>query len=171
MWTVIEEPCLINNKYFAKCQCSCGTVRYVLIYSLLNNISKSCGCAQGELGKLHRVPDSDILGKKFGKLTAIQKVNNRYFLCRCDCGTEIMVSRYYLVSGCTVDCGCSRAERVISEAFSQKWGHWRVMKYVGRISGDYVFECMCDCGTIKNVQWKNLKRGSSKSCGCRGNIV
>ncbi len=28
------------------------------------------------------------------------------------------------------------------------------------------WECLCDCGTVKSVLAKNLKNGSTKSCGC-----
>ena len=29
-----------------------------------------------------------------------------------------------------------------------------------------LWECRCDCGTVKTVQEPNLKNGSTKSCGC-----
>ena len=30
-----------------------------------------------------------------------------------------------------------------------------------------VIECRCICGTIKNVPMRNLREGTSKSCGCK----
>lgn len=51
----------------------------------------------------------DITGDRFGHLTAIRydhKGNYRtYWLCRCDCGKDCVVSRQNLVSGKTLSCG------------------------------------------------------------------
>ena len=32
--------------------------------------------------------------------------------------------------------------------------------------GEWYYECVCECGTRKNISSKSLKRGLSKSCGC-----
>lgn len=29
-----------------------------------------------------------------------------------------------------------------------------------------MWNCICDCGTLKTVRWKSLRGGISKSCGC-----
>lgn len=41
---------------------------------------------------------------------------------------------------------------------------WSVIKYVGK--GYYL--CRCECGSEKNVYGSNLRKGSTKSCGCYG---
>lgn len=33
-------------------------------------------------------------------------------------------------------------------------------------NGGIIWECKCDCGTIKEVHGTSLKSGASKSCGC-----
>jgi len=43
-WTVIEFAFRKNQYIYLKCKCDCGNIRNVLIYSLLNKRSKSCGC-------------------------------------------------------------------------------------------------------------------------------
>lgn len=58
----------------------------------------------------------DLIGRKFGKLTVIERVendrhNHARWLCRCDCGTEKVVAAKHLLSGDTVSCGCYQKER------------------------------------------------------------
>lgn len=57
----------------------------------------------------------DITGKRFGKLVAIQiakkdKRGEYYWLCKCDCGNQKVVSSYKLRSGNTKSCGCFQRE-------------------------------------------------------------
>lgn len=57
------------------------------------------------------------------------------------------------------------SERVASEKL--KFGRWTVLRDVGRTSDRCrVFECICDCGTVRNVRWRSLTSGRSRSCGC-----
>jgi len=61
----------------------------------------------------------DISGQKFGKLVAIspteRRDNNRQviWLCLCDCGNQIEVSRQRLATGHKTNCGCSSHAAVI----------------------------------------------------------
>ena len=49
----------------------------------------------------------------------------------------------------------------------KKFGRLIVLKCVKHESpGDYLWECKCDCGTIKSFRGMNLRSGDSKSCGC-----
>lgn len=53
----------------------------------------------------------DITGKKYGMLTAIERVENyrtqgNYWLCRCDCGNTAIVRKYDLVHLKNHSCGC-----------------------------------------------------------------
>ena len=56
----------------------------------------------------------DLTGKKFGRLTVVEKANNIgkkvAWLCLCDCGNKKVVSSTCLVSGHTKSCGCIRTE-------------------------------------------------------------
>lgn len=60
---------------------------------------------------------SNLSGKKFGSLTAIERVetppgaHNAYWLCRCDCGKHLIVRSDNLVTGHTQrcrECGTTR---------------------------------------------------------------
>lgn len=56
---------------------------------------------------------NDIVGQKFGKLTVIEKTDERYvdgsvlYLCKCECGKEIKSTSSRLKSGHIKACGDS----------------------------------------------------------------
>lgn len=58
----------------------------------------------------------DIIGQKFGRLTVIARhpVNSNdrkaRWICKCDCGNEIVVTGKALRKGTTQSCGCLRRE-------------------------------------------------------------
>lgn len=63
----------------------------------------------------------DLTGKEFGRLRVLALHPERYrygeqtapcWLCRCDCGTEIIVRGCHLRSGNTASCGCARIEKL-----------------------------------------------------------
>lgn len=62
----------------------------------------------------------DITGQRFGRLTAIERTErppyyadkNAYWLCRCECGTEVKVPVQSLLRGKTKSCGCYRRDQM-----------------------------------------------------------
>jgi hypothetical protein len=67
-----------------------------------------------KLKKVYQNTDAKVLGKKFGRLTPIKRINfdegySRY-LCKCDCGNEIEVLGSQLLAGYYRSCGCYRME-------------------------------------------------------------
>lgn len=67
-----------------------------------------------KLKKVYQNTDKKVLGKKFGRLTPIRRINfdkgySRY-LCRCDCGKEIEVLGSQLLAGHYKSCGCYHKE-------------------------------------------------------------
>lgn len=61
----------------------------------------------------------EIVGRTFGKLAVIRKDSDfRYpngahsekYLCRCECGNNLVVAKKNLLNGNTQSCGCSRVE-------------------------------------------------------------
>ncbi len=77
----------------------------------------------------------DIRGRRFNRLTVIGYSHRhhrayRYFwLCRCDCGRESIVSRNELVSGSTGSCGCLGRESRIKHGMSgtREYSCWENM--------------------------------------------
>jgi len=59
----------------------------------------------------------DLTGQKFGRLTVIERVENkgRYvaWKCRCDCGNEVIVRGDVLKCGRTKSCGCLHNEAAV----------------------------------------------------------
>lgn len=49
-----------------------------------------------------------------------------------------------------------------------KVGRWTVLREI-RKKGKKYYECRCDCGTVKEVYYRSLESGKSKSCGCLRN--
>lgn len=85
------------------CRCDCGNLITATITDLRAGRKKSCGCLRKER--------YNIVGQRFGKLTVINKETSgthAKFLCRCDCGRDIVVRGDSLRSGKTVSCGCAK---------------------------------------------------------------
>ena len=87
------------------CRCDCGSIRSVSISDLRNGHTKSCGC----------IKRSNLINRRFGKLLVVKfsniktyknKSSQTQWLCKCDCGNEIVVSGNSLISGNTTSCGC-----------------------------------------------------------------
>lgn len=57
----------------------------------------------------------ELLGKRFGRLTVVAKVESlnyrSRFLCKCDCGNEKLVLGQNLLSGHVQSCGCLHSEK------------------------------------------------------------
>lgn len=65
--------------------------------------------------RLSKSRAKDIAGQKFNRLTVIRYVGSNYrgdaeWLCKCDCGNEIVTTGYRLRNGTTNSCGCLHKE-------------------------------------------------------------
>lgn len=50
---------------------------------------------------------------------------------------------------------------------NKRFGRLLVVKFVGKGKhGEPMWECLCDCGNIKNVSTGHLANGDTRSCGC-----
>jgi len=53
------------------------------------------------------------------------------------------------------------------DILGQKFGRWKVLfKKITTKQGVVMWECICECGTVKLVSAPSLQRGHSRSCGC-----
>lgn len=48
----------------------------------------------------------------------------------------------------------------------QHLGRWTVIEYAGNTHNGAWWKCRCDCGTVRIVNGRKLRDGTSKSCGC-----
>jgi len=93
------------------CICDCGGEKYTDHGSLIRGLTRSCGCLHKEA--IHNAKFKDETGNKYNMLTVISLDSIKkdksghartYWLCRCDCGNEVVVSRDHL--GRNLSCGC-----------------------------------------------------------------
>ena len=91
-----------NNRTYWRCICSCGKEITVAFSNLRSGHTKSCGCLSQKR--------EDFTGQKFNILTLLEfdsiKNGEAHWLCRCDCGTEKVLSSVKVKSGWTKSCGC-----------------------------------------------------------------
>lgn len=121
----------------------------------------------------------DLTGQQFGRLTVISRAEkpknatstSAFWLCRCECGNEKIISGNVLRQGKAKSCGCLNLEqRDTSSLVGKKFGRLTVLKRAPRPEGvkgnDAYWLCQCDCGNTTIVMGKSLKNGKTKSCGC-----
>lgn len=99
-----------------KCKCDCGNLAEVSSRRLIRGKVRSCGCLSNPSRK-------DYIGKHFGRLTVIEYAGTakqlgktgtaNYWKCRCDCGSESIVSQTELQNGGTQSCGCLQKDRAV----------------------------------------------------------
>lgn len=122
----------------------------------------------------------DLTNKKFGRLTALERIDNNKWRCICDCGKERFVCTYLLQNGNTKSCGCTRRENAtpLTNLLGKKIGKLTVLKFDKTINKYYktrrfdvvyvhYWICECECGNLKSISHKSLiRKNFTKSCGC-----
>lgn len=95
------------NMFIWKCKCSCGKTKDVPTNYLTSGDTKTCGDRLHKLG-----PRRDLSGDVYGNLTVLkydhtQESNSMgFYLCKCQCGNEKVISHGNLRYGHTKSCGC-----------------------------------------------------------------
>lgn len=164
----------IDKRYGAYwlCKCDCGNSSIVLAASLKSGATKSCKCYQYESKRNKFI---DLAGQRFGNLIVIKKVEKphdardgfSYWLCKCDCGNEKVISRSSLIGGHTISCGCYRNNYRLKNLEGQKFGRLLVIKRAEKNKiGAARWLCGCECGTEKIVSQNALLSKVTVSCGC-----
>lgn len=119
----------------------------------------------------------DLTGQRFGKLLVIKKNGkdkwNRWeWLCKCDCGGDVVVRSNNLRTGNSESCGCVRREigKHVIDLSGRKFGSLTVIQRdMDRIGGDRTYWiCECECGNRVSVWRMKLTSGQAKTCKKRG---
>lgn len=102
----------------------------------------------------------DHTGKRFGRLIAIKYViiepKKNKWICKCDCGNEILVSASRLIKGDTKSCGCYRKELMREKQTTH--GQRRTRLY-------YIYRSMIQrCADEKSGQYNNYGGRGIKIC-------
>lgn len=129
----------------------------------------------------------DLTGMVFGRLTVVEQTEDYVnpndgkrtarWLCKCSCQDDryITTNGTNLTRGLTKSCGCYAAEQTskakLIDLTGKKFGRLTV---INRSENDYIYKgkiyprwnCICECGTLKEVMGDELRSGNTKSCGC-----
>lgn len=120
----------------------------------------------------------DLTGQKFGRWTVLERAekpanstsSSAFWKCRCDCGTEKIISGNVLRQGKSKSCGCLNKEPRAKDLTGQRFGKLTVLKRAPRpdyATGlDAYWLCRCDCGKEKVIMGKSLRNGKTITCGC-----
>lgn len=104
----------------------------------------------------------DLTGKTFGDFTALEYLGKKTYKIKCNiCGEEkeIATNNMQRCAGVT----CSKKKPPVEDITGRQFGHWTVLKYVGKKK--YLCRCDCENKTEKEVYKANLISGTSTSCG------
>ena len=163
--TVIGIDKTKNNRIYWLCKCDCGEIISAIGSNLKKGWPKQCKYCRNK----------DLTGKKFGKLTVIERViiNDKVkWKVLCDCGREFIIRPDSLISGHTKSCGCLQKEHAFKlnskNLIGKRFGKLLITERSNRkdCNGNYYWFADCDCGNKHHeVAWKSLKRGVI-SCGC-----
>ena len=200
LWTVFrrDEQKHSGGSYYI-CRCECGTERAVVKHDLISGKSWHCGCQsekvrkrttelilQRKLNGEYQNKPIDIIGRRYGKLVVLKQLTPGFasrsdFLCRCDCGNEVIKSYNALQAGVR-SCGCLSKEKRF-DLHGKKFGRLTVLEYISpqnieneipskqRWKNSYggwigMWKCRCECGSICYVSTRSLLHGNITSCGC-----
>ncbi len=199
--TIIEEPytALAEKGYRhtrVLVKCDCGNTKDVVLGSLKQGLTKSCGCLHKETsarnGKLYSVGNGnklDLTGKVFHRLTvdglAYMKAGSSYWNVTCECGTKKVAKGALLNFGKLKSCGCLMLEsgkengkrnkgRVIQERrdatrekhIGLKFNKLTIIDTISLPYGGPNAICRCDCGGEKIAKISDVISGRVMTCGC-----
>lgn len=111
----------------------------------------------------------DLTGRKFGRLTVLERVENHgrfvRWRCSCECGNETIALSNNLLRGCTKSCGCLRKKTTL-DLTGQRFGRLVVIERASHVGRRTAWKCLCDCGNTCTVQTYLLRGRNTSSCGC-----
>lgn len=155
-----------NGYTIWRCRCDCGGEILLDTRTLQRGTITDCGCNTNV-----KPGQRDITGQRFGLLTAQYPLPARdasgstVWHCRCDCGSEIDAPLHQLTAGYRKSCGCL-SRPPLKDYIGRRFSHLVVEEYAGKIKGQHLWLCRCDCGKETLVRQTYLQSGKTKSCGC-----
>lgn len=113
----------------------------------------------------------DLTGNKFERWSVVSRSVDGRWLCKCDCGTDRLVSGGSLRTGKTKSCGCLLRERAaetrLNDLSGKEFGWLTVLSRSDNSKyGDSRWLTVCVCGIQTVVRSCNLVSGNTASCGC-----
>lgn len=118
----------------------------------------------------------EVEGLKFHKLTItkevkVEKGTPRRVECICDCGKVKEYGLSAVKNGTIKSCGCLRLTTGVKDVTGEIFGRLKVIstelsRKIPSGKREKQVKVLCECGVEKVVDYVNLKRGDTKSCGC-----
>ena len=98
-------------------------------------------------GVRQQMSERNLCGQRYGRLTALRqadkpqncKTKSDYWLCRCDCGNEVVVLGSNLVRGHTKSCGCLKQNDLTGKHIGKR--PFSVVQTSMQAEGNVVFAC------------------------------
>lgn len=162
-WKILGPIQRRDSIYYIKCECECGTKRFVRKTSLIDGTSISCGCWLRRSKAFRKA--RNIIGKKINRLTIIalleKKIHNSknlVALCQCDCGNYYEGILSSIKSEHVKSCGCLNREKLKTLKRHYKGGisshplYWKLVNMKER------------CYNPKNNRYKNYGAKGIKVC-------
>lgn len=152
-WYVIEY---VKEKKLWLCECQCENHTRKLIASadLRKGKSTNCGCMRKQ----------DLTGKQFRHLIVDSYAGDYHWNCHCiECGKQFKVHTYHLEHDNIPNCTHSELHTNVDDITGKQFGDWKVISYAGHKYWNC--ECQCKLHTKRKVLGKDLRNGTSKSCG------
>ena len=122
--------------------------------------------------KIKEYKHINILGHKSGLLTVIEKLDNRskngkvLWKAKCECGGEKIAEASNFKNLKIGSCGC-QLKTTFKDLTNKKFNKITLIKYIGKNKQScHIYEALCDCGKILNVEGNDISSGKQKSCGC-----
>lgn len=162
MHVTVKEIEQQGRKKVIKCTCDCGKEITVENYTELSKKQTFCDCKKGE----NRLKD---IGKTFNKLTIVSEdVDNiRNVIVKCECGNTKSVGHSNLIRSTIKSCGCiSQVKDVVGEVYNR---FTIIENLPSKKRGNHHYKMVkarCECGIEKEHEYKAIKKGKVKSCGC-----
>ena len=117
----------------------------------------------------------DETNNKYGALTvvgAVRRDSDRktMWACQCECGRVIIVTGSDLRGGKYSSCGhlCDKKEDLTGQVFGRLRVIEEDLSLLPKQRADRMrhWFCQCECGSITSVCGRNIKNGTTMSCGC-----
>lgn len=181
-WTVldfVDKQYKNKNLIYAKCQCSCGTIRNIRLSKLLNNKCIDCGCGTKERMRQKIIEKyKHLIGTTINEWTILKVIppddehRSTCVLCQCSCGTIKETQLQYVLHGQSKSCGCLQKKmlqnRCTKSLIGQRFGKLTVVEMLEERNKfkRIMYKCKCDCGGEIITSSSCLKNHYTSSCGC-----
>ena len=129
-----------------RCRCDCGNTDLIVRRDALRSgNTKSCGCMRHEM-----IDVNDLIENRYGRIEVVRyngwrRIGNtpdHYYLCHCDCGNDVEISRKTLLSGRINKCG--KCGKILKED-----DHYKYICYSGE---EWIFDAV-DLDLVESYQW------------------